>query len=279
MSTSSWFVSSFVPRVGVSGISDFQVQIVTEPFVRDLNFVRAGEAAAASMLSSVVGDLYVGLSGGQHSEYVIRRLASVDSSRVVPVVVSLPWNQSEVVEARRICTELSLDPWVIEYSDRSWLYSKLDSLSYAQGRVGYMQSVVLLVAESVESQGGKLVTGGGHHFNLGYEPGSAGVFSSFLPQFYFYEWDYYISSRGHPGAFFTSSQQLFDSMLMNTDLTLDVYSSQCFLYRHKYRPRVGIDPELFQQARSRWSWSSVRPRWRVEYQRAVIQGVLDQRAG
>lgn len=279
MSTSSWFVSSFINRAGESGISDFSVVINTEPFVRDSNFIRAGAAAAESMLSSVSGDLYVGLSGGQHSEYVIRRLASVDSSRVVPVVVSLPWNQPEVVEARRICSELSLDPWVVEYSDRSWLYNRLEQLSYGSGRVGYMQSVVLLVAESVESQGGKLVTGGGHHFNLGYEPGSAGVFSAFLPQFYFYEWDYYVNSRGHPGSFFTSSQQLFDSMLINTDLSLDVYSSQCFLYRHRYRPRIGVDQELFQQARSRWSWEVVRPRWRVEYSRAVIQGVLDQRAG
>jgi hypothetical protein len=272
MTTSSWFNASFVPNTQ-SGFTDFQVTIQPQSFQRDLNLVRCGESVANDILNQVNGDIYVGVSGGNHSEFVLRRFASVNANRTVPIIVSLPWNSEEVAYARSLCTKLNLDPWVVEYTDRAWLYNKLNSLSYQLGRAGYMQSVVSLVGESVEGQGGKLVTGGGHHFNIGQEPN--GRVTCFIDEFYFHEWDYYVVENGHPGPFFTKSQQLFDSMLMNTDMTLDVYSSLCYMYRHLYRPCCDIDTELFQQARTRWSWGSQRPRWRSKFNRSQLKTLFN----
>lgn len=275
MTINSWFNTSFTPRDDNTGLTDFKVNIQTHPFERDLDFVRCGGRVAEHILNSYTEDIYVGLSGGQHSEYVLRRLVDADADRVTPLIISLPWNSEEVAYARSLCTKLGVEPWVMEYNDRQWLYNKFNSLTYSQGRVGFIQSAVLLASELVEGQGGKLVTGGGHHFNIGYEP-NLGV-TSFLEDLYFYEWDYYVVDRGHPGPFFTQSLQLFDSMIMNTDYTLDVYSSLCYLYRHPYREYRTVDLGLFKEARNNWSWGEQRPRWKVKFNRTSLKNLFNSR--
>jgi len=180
-----WFTSNIAERFTDPG-SPFDVNINLYPF-KKIDFKSAVKLTIKEIANSY-SNLYVALSGGLDSEFVLRAFNQLDIS-IIPIIVCYG-NELENKYAYKVCKELSINPITISVSDNEYLECFTERIYKKFNGVGIHTTQVLFAADYVEKNNGVLITGN-HLIGDGNEIISEENYASSN------EWDFYVEYT-HP---------------------------------------------------------------------------------
>ena len=110
--------------------------------------------------------LYVSLSGGLDSEFVVRCFAR-NNIPVTPIIV-LCGNTEESKYAFKVCKELNIEPIVLEVSEHELLEFFKTNIYKKFGGTGYNSSHNLIAAKYVYDLGDSYIVSGNHFLSDGF---------------------------------------------------------------------------------------------------------------
>lgn len=113
----NWITSNIHERK-TNPVVDFKCQLHMFPFEK-LNFSDATDYTVKS-IAEKYDNLYLGLSGGYDSEYVLRAFIR-NGVKINPVIVKLIDNSLETSYAFNACRKLGIDPIVISVTEKEML--------------------------------------------------------------------------------------------------------------------------------------------------------------
>ena len=169
------------------------------------------------------------LSGGYDSEFILRFFTS-QQIQITPVIVRCQ-NDEETQYAFKACKELSIDPVVIEITEREFYKVYIERILKITKGVGHNSTPSVIVADYVQKNNGTLITGG-HLMEDG--PVS---FQKFLG---LNDWDFYLDIT-HPNLtnidfLLYNPQVLYSSLPDRFDQTWQEYKQD--LYKLQYRNKI-----------------------------------------
>ena len=220
ISENNWINDNFTP----SGlISDYDVKFNLYPF-KPLKFHAAAEQAAMK-ISKKYQNLYVGLSGGIDSEYVLMCFHKLNIA-IIPLIILCEGNEQESKYAFKICEKLNIIPKVITCSNEDILDICVNFICKKLNGIGFESATRAYSANYVMNNNGTLVCG--EHI-IG--DGNTLIRDS---EYAMNEWDGYDSAHfGDQIGFFTYTPELTYSMISgNTldgeDMSWKEYKSKLF---------------------------------------------------
>jgi hypothetical protein len=181
----NWFISNISERFTNPG-SSFNVTINPYPF-KKIDFKSAVKLTVEEIANSY-SNLYVALSGGLDSEFVLRAFNELNIP-IIPIIVC-HGNELENKYAYNVCKELSIDPITISVSGDEYIECFTERIYKKFNGVGIHTTQVLFAADYVKKNNGVLVTGN-HLIGSGDEIISEENYASIN------EWDFYIDYT-HP---------------------------------------------------------------------------------
>jgi hypothetical protein len=112
-----WIDSNIVERLLISGLP-FDVRLRPYPF-REMSFQDAADYTAKRIYEKNK-NIYVSLSGGADSEFVVR-VFHRNNIPFTPIIVKTSGNFKELIWAYRVCDKLNLKPVILELNDGEYL--------------------------------------------------------------------------------------------------------------------------------------------------------------
>jgi hypothetical protein len=112
-----WITSNISKRLTNHSL-DFRVSILRQSYTK-LSLNDASDQVCHQLIN-MKKPIYIGLSGGIDSEYVLRRFVTL-GYRITPLIVCTTGNRFETPMAFNICDELNLVPVVIEKTETEYL--------------------------------------------------------------------------------------------------------------------------------------------------------------
>jgi len=205
------------------------------PLFEQRNFHECA-SEAAQLIAKTHDNIYVALSGGMDSEYIVRTFHK-NNVPFTPIILECG-NEIERRYAFKVCEELRLSPVVLHLSEEDMVDKFYESIHKKLNGVGYHATLVLAIAEYVYSKRGVLVTGDGF-FGDGDELVTDTEFALYN------EWDDYIDSLVDIDniGFFLYTPQLLYSMFPKTYTAWNIIKTELYgiEYRRKMRPRYRDD--------------------------------------
>jgi hypothetical protein len=226
--------------IGVTSLStraeiptaDFMLTINPYPF-KKLDFEVAVELTIKE-ISSKYTNLYLALSGGYDSEFILRTCHKFNVG-ITPVIVCYS-NDEETKYAFEVCDELNVTPVKITLTDDQFLNYLNNKISKQLNGSGYNFTHVLFAADYVEKNNGTLLTG----FNL------LGDGDDIITDINFaslYEWDFYLdythTNLKHIDMFLYTMELACSMLPSSNGSTWQEYKHTLFniKYRNKARPK------------------------------------------
>ena len=205
ISENNWINDNFTP----SGlISDYDVKFNLYPF-KPLKF-HAAAIEAAIKISKKYQNLYVGLSGGIDSEYVLVCFHKLNIP-IIPLIVLCEGNEEESKYAFKICEKLNITPKVIICSNYEIIDICLNFIFKKINGIGFQSATRAYAANYVKENEGTLICG--EHM-IG--DGDILLKDS---EYAMNEWDGYDSAHfGDEIGFFTYTPELVYSMISGNTL-------------------------------------------------------------
>ena len=186
-------------------ISDYDVKFNLYPF-KPLNFHIAAEEAAMK-ISKKYQNLYVGLSGGIDSEYVLVCFHKLKIP-IIPIIILCEGNEEESKYAFKMCEKLNLKPIIIQCSNDQILNICVNFIFKKINGIGFQSATRAYAADYVMHNEGTLICGD-HIIGDGY--GNTSIRDS---EYSMNEWDGY----GDQIGFFTYTPELTYSMISGNTL-------------------------------------------------------------
>ena len=205
ISENNWINDNFTPA-GL--ISDYDVKFNLYPF-KPLNFHIAAEQAAMK-ISKKYQNLYVGLSGGIDSEYVLVCFHKLKIP-IIPLIILCEGNEQESKYAFKMCEKLNIIPKVITCSNYEILDICINFIFKKINGIGFESATRAYAANYVKDNNGILICG--EHI-IGDE-------NILLrdSEYAMNEWDGYDSAHfGDQIGFFTYTPELTYSMISGNTL-------------------------------------------------------------
>ena len=137
-------------------MSDYDVKFNLYPF-KPLEFHTAA-AEAATKISKKYQNLYVGLSGGIDSEYVLVCFEKLKIP-IIPLIILCEGNEEESKYAFKICKKLSLKPVVIECSNDKIIDICVNFIFKKINGIGFESATRAYAANYVKENEGTLICG------------------------------------------------------------------------------------------------------------------------
>jgi len=248
--------------------TDFNLEFTPYKF-KPSRFETCSEAACID-IANKYDNLYIALSGGLDSEYVLRAFNSCSVS-IVPVIVLCDNNTKEASYAFKVCDELKIQPVVIKVSETDLISSFSSYIKNTINGVGYGASYVMIAAEYVKRIGGTLVTGD-HLLGDGDDiiSDNAYAFSN--------EWDFYINSvfpEVNNINYFLYTPELVYSMAPSEYIGWNKYKSILYgiEYRDKIRPEYTAETLSYLKSLNR---HHVGNRVRLVYTKTEFLNIFDK---
>ena len=189
-------------------ISDYDIEFNLYPF-KPLDFHTAAEQAAIK-ISKKYQNLYVGLSGGIDSEYVLVCFHKLKIP-IIPLIILCEGNEQESKYAFKICKKLNILPKVITCSNDQILDICVNFISKKINGIGFESATRAYAANYVKNNNGTLICG--EHM-IG--DGDIIIKNS---EYAMNEWDGYDSAHfGDQIGFFTYTPELTYSMISGNTL-------------------------------------------------------------
>lgn len=176
-------------------------------------------------------NLYIGLSGGLDSEYILRTFKQYNIP-IVPIIVIASSNTKEAQYAFKVCDELSIKPIVLPVEEEHLIASFYHYIKKPLNGVGYRASTAILAALYVKQVSGTIITGD-HLLLEGDSLVSPDAFAATN------EWDFYINCvvpEVKNINYFLYTPELLYSMIPNNGITWDHFRSK--LYGIDYRKKI-----------------------------------------
>jgi len=217
-----WISHNLLERAKTHNL-DFKVSIVSKEF-DEMSFESASNYTA-NLISNVSPNIYVALSGGLDSEYVLTTFCRL-GIQVTPIIAICEGNELERQYAFRVCKTLGVTPITIEYSNHDLVSGMVRVNKMFRGRAIYAITTFLL-AEYIKDRDGILVTG--DHFIDDDNP---------LDSVLCCEWDFYASILNDKNIqFFLYTRELCYAMIKATNTT-DTQEFKSKLYGLNWRPKI-----------------------------------------
>ena len=153
ISENNWMIDNFT-STGLT--SDYDITFNLYSF-KPLNFYLASEQAAIK-LSEKYKNLYVGLSGGIDSEYVLVCFHKLKIP-IIPLIILCEGNEEETKYAFKICKKINIIPKVITCSNYEILDICVNFIYKKMNGVGFQSATRAHAMHYVKNNGGTLICG------------------------------------------------------------------------------------------------------------------------
>ena len=204
ISENNWINDNFT---SMGGVSNYDVEFNLYPF-KSLDFHTAAEQVAMKIFEKYQ-NLYVGLSGGIDSEYVLVCFHKLKIP-IIPLIILCEGNEQESKYAFKICEKLNIIPEVINCSNDqildicvNFIFKKINGIGFQSATRAYAANYVkgngtLICGDHILGDGNILIRDSEYAIN---------------------EWDGYDSPHfGDEIGFFTYTPQLTYSMISGNTL-------------------------------------------------------------
>jgi hypothetical protein len=224
----NWLTSNIAERQN-NPCADFTVKLNPYPF-EVLNFTDAAELAALDIANNY-SNLYVALSGGLDSDYIVRLFHRLGIKFVTIIVCC--GNEIENQYAYETCKELGINPVVIHMSENTFKEYYYEYIFKKLNGVGWNSTQVIAAANYAKERNGVLLTG--NHFL-----GDGNELVSEMHYANSNEWDYYLDYIVDvPNIdLFLYTPQLACSMLPKKIESVEWNYYRHRLYNIKYREKM-----------------------------------------
>jgi len=135
---------------------NYEVNMKPYPF-KPLKFYDAAQQAAIN-ISKKYKNLYVGLSGGIDSEYVLVCFHKLKIP-IIPLIVLCEGNEEETKYAFKICKKLEIKPKVIECSNIQIIDICINFIFKKINGIGFESATRVFAAQYVKNNNGTLICG------------------------------------------------------------------------------------------------------------------------
>lgn len=227
-SKNNWMSSNLGER-RVDQTREFVVTMTPYAF-KEVSFADASTSVCLDIYHTQ-NKLYLALSGGMDSEYVLRCFHA-NGIPITPIIICCG-NEIEVNRALLICSELGITPIVKQISEYDLIRCFKRLVFDVLGGIGYNSTHVVLAKQIADSLGGSLVIG--NHII-----GESTDIIQEDPFVYMSEWDLYsdhVFDQYPCFHFFLHTPDIVHSMLPKTlGMEWQKYRSQ--LYNLEYRPKI-----------------------------------------
>jgi asparagine synthetase B (glutamine-hydrolysing) len=221
LTKNNWITSNIYDRAFDKSV-DFRVSLNPYEF-KDINFIEASEYTCHEIYKDYQ-NLYLALSGGMDSEYVLRAFYRAGIS-ITPIIVCCG-NEKENQYAYNVCNELQIVPIVLKISEEDFLRKYYEIYSKING-VGYNTTQVLFAAEYAQNVDGMLITGN-HFIGDGDELIADEHYATLN------EWDFYTDFFSYKNIdFFLYTIEIAYSMMPRKYVKWNMYKHE--LYGIEYR--------------------------------------------
>lgn len=202
----------------------FKVQFNFQPFSPS-SFKEESEKVCEDLYHKYGDNLFLAFSGGSDSEYILNTFLRLGIP-ITPVIVSCPFNQTDIIPAFSYCKNNNIVPIVISYGDEYLEISK-DKI-YNKGLLSPIGLTPLLVYDHVKHLGGKVISGQGEPLPITNRNSSTDISSKIQ----MYEFEFYmdIYAEDQPAPFYCYNQNIFYSYIKEIDKSLDLQYAKCLLY-------------------------------------------------
>jgi len=153
ISENNWINDNFT-HIGL--ISDYNIKFNLYPF-KPLDFQTATEQAAVK-ISKKYKKLYVGLSGGIDSEYILVCFHKLKIP-IIPLIILCEGNEEESKYAFKMCKKLNIIPKVITCSNDKIYDICINFIFKKINGVGFESATRVFAAQYVKNNNGTLICG------------------------------------------------------------------------------------------------------------------------
>lgn len=217
-------------------LENFKVEFKPYPFRLDTFYNNA--VKTLKLINEKYDNLYLGLSGGLDSEFVMK-IAMENDIKITPVIVISPFNTIERDYAIYFCKTNQIKFEIFNLDEKTFIEAMIKKI-YNRNFHNYFNALNLCLADFVKSKGGVLLTGFGDPFEvLSYPTNMSEVIT-------FAEWDFYLDyyDSDHPNCFFTYTPELLYSFINEIDYNLPLQEAKANLYKLNFRPKIDYSPVI-----------------------------------
>jgi hypothetical protein len=227
-----WIQSNIRQRYDKKDLQ-FDIKLDPKPFT-PLPFYEAASVAIKKMADDY-GHLWLSLSGGMDSEFVLK-VGIENKVPITPVIVRTAGNAKEILWALRFCKDINVKPVVLHISDQEMIALWFKHIYYPIWGRGFNWGPTLKVIEHAKKHGGWVVTGdcpptSDNHIDYLDVPLSN--------ELHLAEWDFYATDLfDQPGSLFTYTEQCFYGFTKEVDLNLSTQRAKAKLYDVEVRYKM-----------------------------------------
>ena len=225
-----WVDSNIFERLLIPALS-FHVRLRPHPF-REMSFQDAADYTAKRIYEKHK-NIYVALSGGADSDFVVR-VFHRNNIPFTPIIVKTSGNFKELIWAYRVCDKLDLKPIILELSNAEYLNIYYEEVIKKIRGYGIYSVPSIHACRYAKEHDGVLIIG--EHMIEGEKRDKNGEIH-IRPEMN--EWDCYneaIVGNEYSIPFFLYTIELTYAMLSAVDNTETIDMWKCRLYDVEYRP-------------------------------------------
>lgn len=214
------------------------------------SFVDEAEKVCLELYTKYGNNLYLAFSGGADSEFILRLLLKLKIP-VTPVIVSCPYNQTDILPALTFCKENSLDSIILNYGNEYLDIAK--TYIYDRGLISPIGLAPILVYEHIKHIGGKVISGQGEPLPITVRNGNTDTKTIVKNVLQMYEFEFYMdvyAEDEQPAPFYCYNQNIFYSYMKEIDTNIDIESAKCKLYSIPYRNKTYWDENIYENIRN-----------------------------
>lgn len=223
MSENNWITSNLNERL-TNSLIDFEVQFNPTPF-RYISF-EAASNDVVKKISHINKNIYVSLSGGLDSEYILRTFLK-NKIDVVPIVVVVSGtinNHKEIEFAYQACKELQIKPIVLECTDKMFIKIFIEEILNRTYGIGINIVGACLAQKYAKNHEGIILTG---EHCIDDEP--------LITKGSMCEWDFSLETNTYGPLVYTP--EIFYAIVKQFDNT-PIQQFKSKLYKLKYREKM-----------------------------------------
>jgi hypothetical protein len=268
LTKNNWLTSNLDLR-RTAPATDLSVNL--NPYLfESIDFDKAAELTAIEIADSYQ-NLYLGLSGGMDSVYILKLLHRL-SIPIIPVI-AMYGNHLESRYAVDVCKELNIDLVVINMTDEQFKEYFYEIIYKKINGVGLNNTQALLVAEYVKKNNGVLITG--NHFM-----GDGDEIVNPLHYANTNEWDFYVDflDIGLINIdLFLYTPQIAYSMLPKTvkPIEWDLYKSQLYNLPYRRKLKSSYSDDVWEFYRNLFSRNNKFPKSMFYWSKSQFDNIFD----
>lgn len=227
MTEDSWLTSNLNERY-LDHHKDFCVVLNPTRFKR-VSFEEA-TLDVIKKISTINDKIFISLSGGLDSEYILRSFHR--QIPVTPIIVSVFGtisNKQEIQYAYSVCKELQISPVIIEYTDREYIEMFISEILNKYYGVGINITPVVFAKIYAQKRGGILLTG---EHCIDDEP--------LITKGSMCEWDLYFENENVYGPLIYTPEIFYAIVEQFNNMPVQQFKSQLFKlpYRNKMKNQI-----------------------------------------